>query len=58
VMKTRQPILVNEDLAAVAARYGSYALPGTTSPEWEKSALFVPLVSGEQARGAIKLSNF
>src|SRR5436309_6015167 len=36
----------------VSARYGSFTLPGTAD---EKSAVYVPLVSGDQARGLISL---
>jgi len=35
-------------MEAESAKYGSYTLPGT---EDEKSAVFVPLVAGDQARG-------
>ena len=33
-------------------KYGSYTIPGT---EFEKSALYVPLVVGDQAKGLINL---
>src|SRR5207244_4441151 len=43
---------VNEKMEEVSARYGSFTLPGTAD---EKSAVYVPLVSGDQARGLISL---
>ena len=39
-------------MADAATRYGSFVLPGTLT---EKSALCVPLVAGDQARGLINL---
>jgi len=52
VMKTREPMLVNENVGETARRYGSAVLYGT---RMEKSSLFVPLLVGDQARGVIKL---
>ena len=43
---------INEDIDEASRRYGSFTMPGTQD---EKSALFVPLVIGEQARGLINL---
>src|SRR5207249_11011757 len=42
----------NDKLDAAPARYRSCTLPGTAD---EKSAVYVPLVSGDQARGLISL---
>jgi PAS domain S-box-containing protein len=55
VMETREPLLVDEDLAAASERYGN---PVIGSGEMPKSVLYVPLVAGGKARGAISLQNF
>src|SRR5207244_1501726 len=52
VIGTRETLVVNEKMEEVSARYGSFTLPGTAD---EKSAVYVPLVSGDQARGLISL---
>ncbi|MFO1325593.1 MAG: GAF domain-containing protein [Burkholderiales bacterium] len=52
VLRTRETLLVNEDMDAVAAKHGSLPFPGTAD---EKSAIYVPLVVGDQARGLISL---
>ena len=46
--------MINEDIEEASRSYGSFTMPGTQD---EKSALFVPLVIGEQARGLINLIN-
>ena len=52
VLNTRQPLLMNENAEEEAAKLGSYTIPGTAS---EKSALYVPLIVGEEAKGLINL---
>ncbi len=52
VYRTRETVVINENMAQEIAKYGSHIIPGTQS---EKSALFVPLVTGDQARGLIHL---
>jgi GAF domain-containing protein/CheY-like chemotaxis protein len=52
VLRTRETLVVNEHMDNVAARYGSFTLPGTAD---DKSAIYVPLVSGDQTRGLISL---
>jgi GAF domain-containing protein/CheY-like chemotaxis protein len=52
VLRTRETVVVNENMADAVTRYGSFTLPGTVM---EKSALYVPLVAGDQARGLINL---
>ena len=52
VLRSRETVVVNENMADAATRYGSFVLPGTLT---EKSALWVPLVAGDQARGLINL---
>src|SRR5207302_9033085 len=54
VLDTREPIMINEDLAAEAERRGSYVVAG----EEPKSLLFVPLVAGARVTGVISLENF
>jgi PAS domain S-box-containing protein len=53
VLETREPLLINEDLADAAERYGS----GVVAGEAAKSVLFVPLVTGNRATGVISLQN-
>ena len=52
VIRSRETLLINERIEEASARYGSFTVPGTQD---EKSALFVPLVVGDQARGLINL---
>jgi len=52
ILRTRETLVFNENLEAETAKYGSVTLPGTKS---EKSAVYVPLVAGDQARGMIGL---
>src|SRR5204862_1660777 len=53
VLETRQPLLITEDVAGEAERYGAVISAG----EAPKSVLFVPLVVGGKAIGAISLQN-
>jgi PAS domain S-box-containing protein len=55
VLDTQEPLLVDEDLAGEAERYGSQLVGDSEMP---KSALFVPLFSGGRASGTIALDNF
>jgi PAS domain S-box-containing protein len=55
VLDTEEPLLIDEDLAAEAERYGSTLVADSEMP---KSALFVPLLSGGRANGVIVLDNF
>ncbi len=52
VLRTREPLVINEDIATEMERYGSFVEAGTES---EKSLVMVPLVAGNQARGLIAL---
>ena len=54
VMKTREPIMINEDVIAVSKQYGN---PQVLTGEPSKSLLFVPLVVGGRATGVISLQN-
>jgi GAF domain-containing protein len=54
VLETRQPIVVNRDMMARMIELGQeLVLPG----EEPKSALWVPLVLGDETRGVISLQN-
>ncbi len=54
VIRTHETVVINENLEKVSESYGSYTIPGTQS---EKSAVFVPLLVGDQVRGLINLSD-
>ena len=54
VLRTRETLVINEKMAETMARYGSEPLPGT---EMEKSTVIVPLIVGDQTRGAISLAD-
>ncbi|MBS0325587.1 MAG: GAF domain-containing protein [Proteobacteria bacterium] len=54
VIRTRETIVVNDDMAGAIRRFGARIVPGT---QMEKSAVYVPLVSGDQTRGLISLMN-
>jgi PAS domain S-box-containing protein len=52
VLRTRETLVFNENLEVETDKYGSYTIPGTQA---EKSAIYVPLIAGDQARGLISL---
>ncbi|HEX8012789.1 MAG TPA: GAF domain-containing protein [Casimicrobiaceae bacterium] len=53
VLHTREMLVINENMAQEAEKYGSFMLlPGYPL---EKSAVYVPMIVGDQARGLIKL---
>jgi len=54
VLRTRETVVINENLLEEEKKYGSFTIPGTES---EKSVVFVPLVVGDQARGMINLAS-
>src|SRR5205823_6191576 len=54
VLRTRETLVINENMTQAMTKYGSYALPGT---QVEKSSVLMPMVAGEQARGIISLSD-
>ncbi|HET7261595.1 MAG TPA: GAF domain-containing protein, partial [Casimicrobiaceae bacterium] len=54
VLRTRETLVINENMRLMLEEYGSYILPGTTE---DKSAVFVPMVAGDQARGVIALAD-
>src|SRR6185436_9482548 len=45
VFRTRETVVINENIIQEAEKYGSYILPGTDVP---KSQVMVPLVAGDQ----------
>jgi PAS domain S-box-containing protein len=55
VMQTREPLLIDEDVVGAGEVYGNRVLG---SGEMPKSVLYVPLVAGGKARGAVSLQNF
>jgi signal transduction histidine kinase/FixJ family two-component response regulator len=54
ILRTRQPLMFNTDLAQRVTEFGSYILGDT---QVSKSYLGVPLVVGDEARGIIALEN-
>ena len=55
VLRTCQPLVINENIEERMAELGSYTLPGT---ETEKSLAAVPIVAGGQPIGLITTSNY
>jgi signal transduction histidine kinase/DNA-binding response OmpR family regulator len=55
VLRTRETLVINSDIAAEMERYGAFTIPGTQN---EKSAIFVPLVWGDAPRGMISISDY
>jgi serine phosphatase RsbU (regulator of sigma subunit) len=54
IVETRQPVLVNTNVAEQAARLGQPTLPGTITP---KSWLGVPMLVGDQVTGILSLQD-
>jgi GAF domain-containing protein len=54
VLRTRETLVINENMAQAIEKFGSFLHPGT---QMDKSAIYVPLVAGDQARGLISLSD-
>jgi serine phosphatase RsbU (regulator of sigma subunit) len=54
IVRTRQPVLINTNVAEQATRLGQPTLPGTTTP---KSWLGVPMLVGDQVTGILSLQN-
>ncbi|MFN8400320.1 MAG: GAF domain-containing protein [Anaerolineales bacterium] len=52
VLRTRETIVINENMEEESKKYGSFVVGDTSA---SKSELFVPLVVGDQARGLINL---
>src|SRR5262249_17454447 len=54
LLQTREPLMLNEDVAAEMERHGCTVVGGGETP---KSILFVPLVFGARATGIIVLDD-
>ena len=55
VLHTRKTLVINENAEQVREQYGASVLPGTQAA---KSAIYAPLVTGDQARGVVAVSNY
>jgi GAF domain-containing protein/CheY-like chemotaxis protein len=55
ILRTRETLVINENVDEESQKYGSFVLDDTAP---SKSELFVPLVAGDQARGLINLSDY
>ncbi len=53
ILKTRQPLMFNQDVAQRMHEYGSVVIAGDAP----KSYLGVPLISGDEVRGVMSLQN-
>ncbi len=54
LVRTREPLVANENIEAVITRVGSVLVPGTTM---EKSAVWVPLLAGDEVLGLVSMSD-
>src|ERR1051325_3375192 len=54
VVESRQPLLINEDIASASAKYGN---PLVVMGEASKAVLFVPMIVGPEVKGIISLQN-
>ncbi|MEJ6002045.1 GAF domain-containing protein [Paucibacter soli] len=54
VLRTRETLVINENIEEADRRYGSTTTPGTQS---EKAIVFVPLICSDQVCGALSLSD-
>ncbi|HSO11713.1 MAG TPA: GAF domain-containing sensor histidine kinase [Anaerolineales bacterium] len=54
IIRTKQPLLVNTNVAEEAARLGQPILPGTATP---RSWLGVPMLLGDQVTGILSVQN-
>ncbi len=54
LIRTRQIVLMNKDLEQRVVEYGIHPNPGTS---FGKSALWMPLIVGDEVRGVINLAN-
>jgi signal transduction histidine kinase/DNA-binding response OmpR family regulator len=53
VMKTREPLLINQNFTELASQHNNPILTG----EWPKSALFVPLLTDGRVKGIISIQD-
>jgi K+-sensing histidine kinase KdpD/CheY-like chemotaxis protein len=54
LIKTKQPLVINENYAETAKKFGGAGVSKGLPP---KSAIFVPMIVGEEVRGSISLQN-
>ena len=54
VIRTRQPLVINEHLAERGSELGSWVTPGTEMP---KAYVGVPMIAGDEVLGVIDLQN-
>ncbi len=54
LLETRRPVLINENYVAIAKQYGSTGVSVGLPP---RSALFVPMIVGDEVRGSVSLQN-
>jgi K+-sensing histidine kinase KdpD/CheY-like chemotaxis protein len=54
LIKTKQPMLIKKDYVQTAGKYGG---SGVTVGKPPKSAVFVPMIVGDEVRGSISLQN-
>jgi signal transduction histidine kinase len=54
VMRTRQPIMVNENMVERSKEVNSHIIGGGSAP---KSAIYVPLLIGSEVKGVISVQN-
>ncbi|TAL46728.1 MAG: GAF domain-containing protein, partial [Chitinophagaceae bacterium] len=54
MIKTKQPLLINENYVETAIKYGGTGVSKGLPP---KSAMFVPMVVGDVVRGSVSLQN-
>ena len=55
VLRTRETLVINENMQQEMEKYGSFLFPDT---QLDKSSVMVPLIVGDQARGLVDLSDF
>ncbi len=55
VIRNRETLFINENVAQVAQQYGSTLLAGDTFP---KSLIAIPILAGDQVHGSLSIQNF
>ena len=55
IIRTRETLFINENAAHAREKYGAFLLPGT---QVAQSAIYAPLMIGEQVRGLVHISNY
>ena len=56
IMRTRETMVVNENFWELLEEFGATRIPGTSSDE--KSAVWVPLVWGNEAHGLVSITDY